>query len=52
MAVVGRTGAGKSSIYQLVLAFRYANKGTLFIEETDISNITLQHLRGKISVVL
>lgn len=33
VAVVGRTGAGKSSLYQLLLGFRTASKGCLLIDD-------------------
>lgn len=33
VAVVGRTGAGKSSLYQLLLGFRVANKGKLLLDD-------------------
>lgn len=41
IAVVGRTGAGKSSLYQLLLGFRTANKGCLLIDDHDVSNMDL-----------
>lgn len=33
IAVVGRTGAGKSSLYQLLLGFRVANKGKVMLDD-------------------
>lgn len=52
IAVVGRTGAGKSSLYQLLLGFRTANKGCLLIDDKDVSNMNLSQLRSEINVVL
>ena len=52
VAVVGRTGAGKSSLYQLLLGFRTANKGCLLIDDHDVSNMDLAQLRSEINVVL
>jgi ABC-type multidrug transport system fused ATPase/permease subunit len=46
IAVVGRTGAGKSTLYQLLLGFRTANKGCLLIDDSDVSLINLQQLRS------
>ena len=33
VAVVGRTGAGKSSLYQLLLGFRVADKGKVMLDD-------------------
>jgi len=52
IAVVGRTGAGKSSLYQLLLGFRTADKGCLLLDDLDVSLIDLRHLRSEINVVL
>lgn len=35
VAVVGRTGAGKSSLYQLLLSFRTADQGQVSIDDMD-----------------
>ena len=32
VAVVGRTGAGKSSLYQLLLGFRVPNEGRVMLD--------------------
>lgn len=32
IAVVGRTGAGKSSLFQLLFRFRYAEKGQILLD--------------------
>ena len=33
VAVVGRTGAGKSSLYQILLGFRVPNKGKVMLDD-------------------
>lgn len=52
VAVVGRTGAGKSSLYQLLTGFRTANRGKVLIDDFDISKLDLVTLRNEINVVL
>ena len=52
VAVVGRTGAGKSSLYQLLLSFRSANQGKVTIDGNDTSQVELQSLRSHINVVM
>ena len=41
VAVVGRTGAGKSSLYQVLLGFRNADTGDVSIDSQDISKAHL-----------
>jgi ABC-type multidrug transport system fused ATPase/permease subunit len=36
VAVVGRTGAGKSSLFQLLLGFRDCTKGELLIDDQNV----------------
>jgi len=50
--VVGRTGAGKSSLYQLLLGFRRANNGLVLIDRRNINEYSLENLRQNINVVL
>ena len=52
IAVVGRTGAGKSSLYQLLNGFRTTSKGSVLIDDLDISKISLSSLRSEINMVL
>lgn len=52
VAVVGRTGAGKSSLYQLLLGFRQTNKGEVLIDNLNINEYSLFNLRSEINVVL
>ena len=51
VAIIGRTGSGKTTIAQLLLRFYDPNSGTITIDGTDISKASLQHLRKQISYV-
>lgn len=52
VAIVGATGAGKSTIINLLNRFYDIQKGTITIDGTNIKNITLSSLRAQIAVVL
>ncbi len=52
IAFVGATGAGKSSIINLISRFYEINKGTITLDGKDIKEFTLDSLRSKIGVVL
>ena len=52
MALVGATGAGKSSIINLLNRFYEINKGAISVDGTSIKEYDLQSLRRKIAVVL
>ena len=52
IAIVGATGAGKSTIINLLNRFYDIQKGTIKIDDTDIKSITLESLRAQIAVVL
>jgi ABC-type multidrug transport system fused ATPase/permease subunit len=51
IALVGPTGAGKSTLVNLLPAFYEASAGHITIDGQDISSITLESLRSQISVV-
>ena len=51
VAFVGPTGAGKTSIINLLLRFYDVNRGRILIGGRDIRDIPLAHLRGLISHV-
>jgi ATP-binding cassette subfamily B protein len=51
VAIVGRTGAGKSSIVQLLLRHYRLADGMLFIDGRDVNTIPLAELRGAIGTV-
>ncbi len=52
VALVGATGAGKSSIINLISRFYEINKGTITIDGRDIREFELDTLRKHIGVVL
>ncbi|WP_412561445.1 ABC transporter ATP-binding protein [Winogradskyella sp. MIT101101] len=52
VAIVGATGAGKSTIINLLNRFYEINSGTIKIDNTDIKEMTLSSLRNQIAVVL
>ncbi len=52
VAFVGATGAGKSSIVNLLSRFYEYQKGEIRIGETNIKDIDLNYLRQNISIVL
>src|SRR5258705_5405451 len=51
VAIIGRTGSGKSTVAQLLLRMYDATNGTIKIEGTDIREIDLRSLREQISYV-
>jgi ATP-binding cassette subfamily B protein len=52
VALVGATGAGKSSVINLLSRFYDINKGHIYIDNKDITEYDLGSLREKIGVVL
>ncbi len=52
VAIVGATGAGKSTIINLLNRFYEINKGVICIDGENINNYTLESLRKQIAVVL
>ena len=52
IAIVGSTGAGKSTIINLLNRFYEINSGTISIDNHGIENYTLDSLRKQIAVVL
>jgi ABC-type multidrug transport system fused ATPase/permease subunit len=52
IAIVGSTGAGKSTIINLLNRFYEINNGEIFIDNENIKNYTLDSLRLQIAVVL
>lgn len=51
VALVGRSGSGKSTISNLLPRFYNLDSGVISIDGTDIRDIDLQHLRKNIAVV-
>ena len=52
VAIVGATGAGKSTIINLLSRFYEISKGSICVDGTDIKQATLASLRQEIAVVL
>ena len=52
IAIVGSTGAGKSTIINLLNRFYEINSGSICVDNQDINNFTLESLRSQIAVVL
>jgi ATP-binding cassette subfamily B multidrug efflux pump len=52
LAIVGQTGAGKSTIINLLARFYDPDEGRVLINGHDIKDIPLATLRGHISIVL
>ena len=51
IGIVGRSGAGKSSLVSLLLRFYDVQKGSIMIDQVDISGVYQESLRSKIAVV-
>ncbi|XP_077486518.1 multidrug resistance protein mrp-7-like [Amblyomma americanum] len=51
VAIVGRTGAGKSSLVLALLRMIQRTSGTITIDDTDISTVPLKRLRAAVSVI-
>src|SRR5262249_57246879 len=51
IGLVGRSGAGKSTVVNLLLRFFPLEGGSILIDGEDISQLTQESLRAQISVV-
>lgn len=51
MGVVGRTGAGKSSLTLALFRFLEARSGSIHIDSLDISKIKLHDLRSRLAII-
>ncbi|WP_026517223.1 ABC transporter ATP-binding protein [Butyrivibrio sp. MC2021] len=52
IAIVGHTGAGKTTIINLLMRFYDVNEGAIFVDEKEVKAYTLQSLRKNYSMVL
>jgi ATP-binding cassette, subfamily B, bacterial len=52
VALVGRTGAGKSTVSRLLTRFYDVNSGSVRIDGHDIRDLTMDSLRANIGIVL
>jgi len=52
IAIVGHTGAGKTTIINLLMRFYEVNRGQILLDDTPIEAVPLDDLRGRIALVL
>lgn len=52
VAVVGRTGCGKSTLIRLLLGFETPQEGAVYYDGRDLSSLDLRSLRRKMGVVM
>lgn len=52
VAILGRTGSGKSTIINLIPRFYDVTEGRLCIDGVDVRDVTLESLRSQIGIVL
>ncbi|MGH8970903.1 MAG: ATP-binding cassette domain-containing protein, partial [Actinomycetes bacterium] len=52
VAIVGASGAGKSTIAQLVPRLYDPDEGAVLVDGMDVRSVTLESLRGQVSLVL
>lgn len=50
-AVVGPSGAGKTTLFQLIERFYHPDRGTVRVGGDDVADIPLERLRGKVGYV-
>jgi ABC-type multidrug transport system fused ATPase/permease subunit len=51
VAIIGRTGCGKTTLVSLIPRFFTPSKGALFIDGINIQDVTLRSLRDQIAIV-
>ena len=51
VAIVGKTGCGKSTLVRLLLGFEKPTNGHIYYDDKDIEDLNLQSLRSKIGSV-
>ncbi len=52
VAIVGKTGCGKSTLMRLLLGFEKPQKGAVYFDGKDINKLDLKSLRKKIGIVM
>ena len=52
VAIVGKTGCGKSTLIRLLLGFEAPERGAIYYDGKDMSKLDLRSLRRKIGVVM
>ncbi len=52
IAIVGKTGCGKSTLVRLLLGFETPQKGSIYYDGKDLKNLDLKSLRRRIGTVM
>lgn len=52
VAIVGKTGCGKSTLMRLLLGFEHPKKGAIYYDGKDLDKIDLRSLRRRIGTVM
>lgn len=52
LAIVGRSGGGKSTLVRLLLGFEQPNKGAVSYDGQDLSDLSLPSVRSQMGIVL
>ncbi len=52
VALVGRTGSGKSTVARLLPRFYDVTGGKLLVDDTDVRDLTIESLRANVGIVL
>lgn len=52
VAIVGKTGCGKSTLMRLLLGFEHPQKGAIYYDGKDLERIDLHSLRCRVGVVM
>ena len=52
VAIVGKTGCGKSTLMRLLLGFEHPKRGAIYYDGKDLEKIELRSLRQRIGVVM
>lgn len=52
IALVGETGAGKTTIVNLISRFYDADQGRILVDGTDVKGVTLESLRSQMGIML
>lgn len=52
LGIMGATGAGKTSVINLLMRFFDANEGSVKLDDVDVKNLSLNQVRSNISIVM
>ena len=52
VGIIGRTGAGKTTIFQMLFRFINLHKGMIEIDGVDIASVDLETLRSRLAIIL